>query len=305
MKVYQNGQRPKEEEEKKDQVTINTEAKQVIKDLFPNIPDKDLFQIIKTAFQLGDNKVGTADEIPLVRRAQLSVVAHIRHVYTKYDKLWKKMSYNDARHAVEQDTLTKLIEWRGDNETVDEATQQAANELLREVIVISDEDDSEIDSDGAEQIGQDNLRIEELPSTAYGSGPGRPASPVLEYYDDRAAQGTRVPPRVVRQYKPTDDEIAERDRSRYAVWDQAKRDYRSGVIQRPSAALERVYEPDVNPVSRVLVPLDPPAYPSGQIHVQDAPVPSPKVDYEVRELLLSGSKQSRLMGGSPDASFHC
>lgn len=33
------------------QITINTEARDAIKDLFPNIPQDDLFQIIKTAFQ--------------------------------------------------------------------------------------------------------------------------------------------------------------------------------------------------------------------------------------------------------------
>jgi hypothetical protein len=33
------------------QTTINTEARDVIRDLFPNIPDNDTNQIIKTAFQ--------------------------------------------------------------------------------------------------------------------------------------------------------------------------------------------------------------------------------------------------------------
>jgi hypothetical protein len=33
------------------QITINTEARDVLRDLFPNIPDNDLNQIIKTAFQ--------------------------------------------------------------------------------------------------------------------------------------------------------------------------------------------------------------------------------------------------------------
>lgn len=37
------------------QITINTEARDVLKDLFPNIPDNDLNQIIKTAFQKVDN----------------------------------------------------------------------------------------------------------------------------------------------------------------------------------------------------------------------------------------------------------
>lgn len=33
------------------QVRLNTDARDAIRDLFPNIPDQDLNQIIKTAFQ--------------------------------------------------------------------------------------------------------------------------------------------------------------------------------------------------------------------------------------------------------------
>ena len=33
------------------QTTLNTEARDALKDLFPNMPEKDLNQIIKTAFQ--------------------------------------------------------------------------------------------------------------------------------------------------------------------------------------------------------------------------------------------------------------
>lgn len=33
------------------QITINTEARDVIRDLFPKIPDDDINQIVKTAFQ--------------------------------------------------------------------------------------------------------------------------------------------------------------------------------------------------------------------------------------------------------------
>ncbi|KAK7903371.1 hypothetical protein LTR67_001390 [Exophiala xenobiotica] len=279
-KVYQNGQRPKDDP--KDQITINTEAKQTIKDLFPKIPDNDLFQIIKTAFQLGDNKVGTADEIPLVRRAQLSVVAHIRHVYTEYDKLLRRCPYNEARHAVEQDTLAKLIEWRGDNEVGDEATQRAADDLLREVIVISDEDDNETDTDDV-QIVQDNVRVEELPSTAYGAGLGRPASPLRDQYGQAAVHHYQNLPRVVPRYKPKDDAVAQRDRSRYAVWDQARRDYRAGVMRQPVAVLERAYEPEDPPSTRILVPLDPPAAAPPQVVYSRPPPPTmSSIDYEPR-----------------------
>ncbi|KAK6381004.1 hypothetical protein LTS17_005205 [Exophiala oligosperma] len=280
--VYQNGQRPKEEP--KDQITINTEAKQTIKDLFPKMPDNDLFQIIKTAFQLGDNKVGTADEIPLIRRAQLSVVAHIRHVYTDYDKLLRRCPYNEARHAVEKDTLAKLIEWRGDDEVEDEATQRAADDLLREVIVISDEEDDETDTDDI-QIIQDNVKVEELPSTAYGPAVGRPLSPYHTHPGEMTSHSYQALPRVIHRYKPSDDTIAQRDRSRYAVWDQARREYRAGMSRQPVTVLERIYEPaDVAP-KRVLVPLDSPAHSSTQVvYSRPPPAPMNTFDYEPRHI---------------------
>ncbi|KIW12998.1 hypothetical protein PV08_08185 [Exophiala spinifera] len=289
--VYQNGKRPKEEP--KDQITINTEAKQTIKDLFPKMPDNDLFQIIKTAFQLGDNKVGTADEIPLIRRAQLSVVAHIRHVYTDYDKLLRRCPYNEARHAVEKDTLAKLIEWRGDDEVEDEATQRAADDLLREVIVISDEeDDDETDTDDI-QIVQDNVRVEELPSTAYGAAVSRHPSPYHNHPGEMVSRSYQALPPAIQRYKPSDDTIAQRDRSRYAVWDQARRDYRAGISRQPVTVLERIYEPiDVAP-KRVLVPLDPPAHsPTQVVYSRPPPAPMNSVEYEPRHNISQRSPRS-------------
>jgi len=282
--VYQRGERPKVDEPK-DQVTINTEAKQTIKDLFPNIPDKDLFQIIKTAFQLGDGKVGTAEEIPLVRRAQLSVVAHIRHVYTDYDKLLRKLPYNDARHAVEQSTLARLVEWRGDDDEADEATKHAAADALREVIVISDEDDS--DSEGSyEPVVHDDVRVEELATSAYAPAPGRLVSPDPSMW--WPGQNIRSVPQAVRRYRPTQDEIAQRDLSRYAVWDQAKQNYRSSLVQRAPTVLERIYEPEIAPRSHVLVPIDPPLpHASTQTHRTQIPSgTATRMDYDVSARFL-------------------
>lgn len=268
----------------KDQITINTEAKQTIKDLFPNIPDKDLFQIIKTAFQLGDNKVGTAEEIPHVRRAQLSVVAHIRHIYTDYDKLLRRVPYNDARHAVEKTTLAKLVEWRGDDDQADEAAKHAAADALREVIVISDEDDS--DSQGSyEPIAQNDLQVEELATSAYASAPGRQTSPgpTATFFNREGFN----PPQAVYRYRPTQDQVAQRDLSRFAVYNQARQDYRSSTVQKPATVLERIYEPEIVPRSRVLVPLDPPVTHSST-QVLCTPIPpttATRLDYEVSHTL--------------------
>lgn len=42
---------PEQADSEISQITLNTEARDALKDLFPNMPDKDLNQIIKTAFQ--------------------------------------------------------------------------------------------------------------------------------------------------------------------------------------------------------------------------------------------------------------
>jgi hypothetical protein len=86
----------------------------------------------------GTNRVGNAKELSLARRVQLAVVAHIRHVYTDYDKMLKTGSWMQARQNVEHVSLAKLKEWR------DEAGEQS-NEIedtFREVIVLDDDDES-------------------------------------------------------------------------------------------------------------------------------------------------------------------
>ena len=88
----------------------------------------------------GSNLVGTAD-LPLHRRAQLGVLAHIRHVYTNYEQLLRLGEWKDARAAVEHQCLDKLVQWRGD----DEDDADAMSDILREVIVIPD-DENDYDS---------------------------------------------------------------------------------------------------------------------------------------------------------------
>ncbi|KIW67842.1 hypothetical protein, variant 2 [Phialophora macrospora] len=275
-RVYQNadGQRPAE---KKDQITINTEAKQTIKDLFPKIPDSDLFRIIKHAFQLSDARVGTAPELSLLRRAHLAVVAHIRHNYTSYDKLLRHVQYNEARHQVEKETLEKIIEWRGGEDMALEDTGNAADDLLKDVIVISDEDASEGEADDVQPLLQEQVRVEELPSATHGRGYDHSPSPVI----DAQSEHYRPYPRLVHSYKPSDAEIAQRNQTRYAVWDQARRDYHSRIAQPPTPAVERVYHAEPAQASRILIPLDEPTHRPAQLFRHEVPVQRPmRIEYE-------------------------
>lgn len=64
--------------------------------------------------------------------------AYIRHTYTNYDKLLKSHTYLDARAIVQPPTLDKIIEWRDEKDE-----PNAVEDILREVIIISDDEDEE------------------------------------------------------------------------------------------------------------------------------------------------------------------
>ncbi|KAL4774772.1 hypothetical protein BDW60DRAFT_214723 [Aspergillus nidulans var. acristatus] len=218
------------------QITINTEARDVLKDLFPNIPDNDLNQIIKTAFQKGQRKVGTAVELPLARRAQLAVVAHIRHIYTDYDRLLKTTSFHEARAAVEQPTLAKLVEWRGD----DENGKTVLEDVFREVIVISDDDDSDNEGEPQQVHGREtsveiissNPVIEELQMRPVHHGSRAVRDAQVENSEDEAAPGFRFVPEAPKKIRAD-----RRGFSRYQAWDRAINRYRnmaSGAGRHPT-----------------------------------------------------------------------
>ena len=84
-----------------------------------------------------------------MRRAQLAVIAHIRHTYTEYDSLLKQVPYNEARRRVEKPSLDRLILWRGDDDDAGDM-----DDVLREVIVIPDDDEE--DAEGEKM--QESLR---------------------------------------------------------------------------------------------------------------------------------------------------
>ncbi|OOG01207.1 hypothetical protein ASPCADRAFT_203081 [Aspergillus carbonarius ITEM 5010] len=208
------------------QTTINTEARDVLKDLFPNIPDNDLNQIIKTAFQKGQRKVGTAVELPLARRAQLAVVAHIRHIYTDYDRLLKATSFHEARTLVEEPTLAKVVEWRGD----DENGKTVLEDVFREVIVISDDEDSDtegeappsVDRDHSVMVVSSNPRPDELQTKPLNYANPALRDTQIDISDDEAPPGFRFIPEAPRRHK-----IDRRGFSRYQAWDRAINRYRN------------------------------------------------------------------------------
>ncbi|RMY17235.1 hypothetical protein D0866_13523 [Hortaea werneckii] len=123
-----------------------------IKELFPRIPDQDLKEIVHHAWEEGTRRVGTNSTLELPRRVQLATIARIRHMYTDYDRLLRAFDWKESRSMVEADCLKKLIEWRGEN--VDDADDEELEEIVRETIVLDDDEQtvsgntSETDDDG-------------------------------------------------------------------------------------------------------------------------------------------------------------
>ncbi|KAH0565824.1 hypothetical protein GP486_000772 [Trichoglossum hirsutum] len=118
------------------QEQLNHEARNALTDLFPKIPERDLIAIISRAFRKGGGRVGNAHGLSLQYRVQLATVAHIRHQYTMYDKLIRAMPRREARAQVEEPCLRLIVQWRGDEEN----DENDIEEILREVIVITDDD---------------------------------------------------------------------------------------------------------------------------------------------------------------------
>ncbi|KAK4042269.1 hypothetical protein C8A01DRAFT_14047 [Parachaetomium inaequale] len=130
------------------QEDINKQADAAIRDLFPRIPNTDRQTIIEHAFNKSrpvgkEPPVGLAAHVTLSRRVQLAVLAHIRHTHTRYDQLLRETTYVNARKAVESLCLDILVKWRGDEET----GRDQLDEILCEVIVISDSESDESDDD--------------------------------------------------------------------------------------------------------------------------------------------------------------
>lgn len=73
----------------------------------------------------------------------MAVLAHIRHNHTRYDELLKEVGWENARKVVEEICFDVLVKWRGDEET----GRDQLDELLREVVVISDSESDEDDYD--------------------------------------------------------------------------------------------------------------------------------------------------------------
>lgn len=111
-----------------------------IKELFPLIPDEDRAEVVERAFAEHSATVGNSD-LPMARKVQLAVGAHIRHVYTDYDGLIRPFGWQGARNMVETTCLEKIKAWRGERNDDDDDSVVEMEQIMREIIVLEDDSD--------------------------------------------------------------------------------------------------------------------------------------------------------------------
>ncbi|KAF7922596.1 uncharacterized protein EAE98_008122 [Botrytis deweyae] len=242
---------------------INKQADAAIRDLFPRIPNTDRQRIIEHAFQKGvkfhgEPTVGLQADLPLARRVQLAVLAHIRHTHTRYDKLLKETSWINARKVVEPVCLDVLVKWRGDEET----GRDQMDEILREVVIITDSDDEDDESDedddsdesseeGETSIGSAALALQDGPQRrqplmaeqdSYANVAG-PSDSISSHTRSRARQneGLRKPQPRFKRYQ--------------AAWDEAVNRGQNNVLESNGRSIQG-YEASMRPTQ----PNDAPKY---------------------------------------------
>ena len=160
------------------------------------------------------------------------MVAHIRHTYTDYDKLLKKGDWHAARAQVEQMTLDKLLTWRRE----DDDDPNAMDGILREVIVIPDDDEENLshginDTGAAQADPEDSVEIvsnyavdDELQTRPIEYGtmdshaePNRPYSPEINIRDPVPTE--RLP--YQQQIQGGKERLNRIGDYRHRVWEQA------------------------------------------------------------------------------------
>ncbi|KAH0496273.1 hypothetical protein TgHK011_003644 [Trichoderma gracile] len=240
----------------KSQAVYHAQVDAAIRDLFPRVPNTDRQMIIEHSFTRGSNDrsekslVGFSQNLTLSRRVQLAVLAHIRHVHTRYDALLKETTWQNARKTVESLCLDILVKWRGDEET----GRDQLDEILREVVVISDSEDDDNEEDEDEDEESTDLTSDEDAADDAGLTPMpeyRPAQPLRRPMDqpDRSPPRSPMrdtapvfscPPSVV-ESRHTDrchreDRRAQRGFRRYRAWEEAIRRNRgeTPLVERPS-----------------------------------------------------------------------
>lgn len=67
--------------------------------MYPQMPLEDLERILAHGFEKGSNRVGRTTRLDIDERAELAVIAHIRHNYTDYENVLSRKRNQGGRRV--------------------------------------------------------------------------------------------------------------------------------------------------------------------------------------------------------------
>ncbi|RGP72044.1 hypothetical protein FSPOR_2889 [Fusarium sporotrichioides] len=265
------------------QAEYDAQVDAALRDLFPRIPNTDRQMIIEHAFRRDPTnknekeKVGLSEDITLARRVQLAVLAHIRHTHTRYDTLLRETSWQNARKVVENLCLDTLVKWRGD----EESGRDQLDEILREVVVISDSEGDESGNESDSSIEEvfcqppnliPNRPVQHTPGQA---GPGHHQSPRPSV----GAKGPVTPKPKAKvkkaKRKTSADKKGQRGFKRYQAWQDAIVRNRNVPDSAPESPRGLISQRTQVPPPAPLISMDDPLPPASQLRLVSGAGPAP------------------------------
>jgi hypothetical protein len=98
---------------------LNQEAEAELRRLYPTMPAADLDRCLKRAFRKHSRRVGRSGQMAMAKKAELAVMAHIRHQHTDYDQLMKNgMEREEARRKVMKEIFRIRREWGANGDVI-------------------------------------------------------------------------------------------------------------------------------------------------------------------------------------------
>ncbi|KAJ5991742.1 hypothetical protein N7451_007466 [Penicillium sp. IBT 35674x] len=124
--------------------TFITRGRQLLRDVFPSMPNETLEIILNHAFLKGSGRVGRTSTTTEKRKATLAVEAHIRHNHTPYETLLASgLERCEARERVWPEVQAIKKAWEGSEEAkkIEMVLRPAHIDDNDACVVVSDDDD--------------------------------------------------------------------------------------------------------------------------------------------------------------------
>lgn len=167
---------------------MERQFREALKKLYPRAPDGEIPKIVARAMQKRSGRVGRTSKIDVEGKANLAVAAHIRHVHTNYEQLFKQgLTREKARAQTFQKVGEVLKSWRRESAKPKQEKRLAKSAAKPQV---TQTEKAELSSKNAQKDNQNSNA--DWRSKNKSSSNSRPPSPMERRTERLITRRTRV-----------------------------------------------------------------------------------------------------------------